>query len=42
MQIKLILENIASAYVAASRNVIFAAGGPAVIALTPMAERRSA
>jgi hypothetical protein len=37
-----VLKNVAKAYVAASRNIILAAGGPAVVVLAPMPERKSA
>lgn len=42
MQKNLVLQNLATAYVAASRNLIVAAGGPAVIVLAPMPERKPA
>jgi hypothetical protein len=42
MQKNLVLKNFVKAYVAASRNVVVAAGGPAIIVLAPMRERKSA
>jgi hypothetical protein len=42
MQLNQVFKNVASAYVAATRNIVFASGGPAVVVLAPLTEGKPA
>lgn len=42
MQKNVAFKNLAKAYVAATRNIVFASGGPAVVVLAPMPEGKPA